>query len=278
VTSGGAGATEQTVVASAPAAGRVPVSVIIAARNESATIGACVESVWWGAEVIVADHQSSDETARVAESAGARVIATSAPTIGGARNDALAVAAQGWVLVVDADERATPRLRDAVARTISAPTNDAYRVRRRNFFLGREVRHGGWERDRPVRLFRQRMRYDASRVHEHVVTEAPAGTLDAALLHYPYPTLDHYFAKLDRYSQWWAADQHERGRRASLGAVLLKPPARFLNMYLLRGGFLDGAAGCLLAGLAGTSVFAKYARLWALEHAPRSVMQSAPRA
>lgn len=241
----------------------VPVTVVIAARNESANIGGCVDSARWAAEVVVVDHESTDQTAAAARAAGARVIAVSAPTIGAARNAAIDAARENWILVLDADERATAELRSAVARAVVAPAYDAYAVPRRNFFLGREIRHGGWERDRPIRLFRRGMRYDASRVHERIVTAAPVGTLDGALLHYPYPTLGEYLAKLARYSTSWADDQWGRGRRTSLLALIVRPPGRFVSMYLLRMGFLDGARGLLLALLAATSVMAKYACLWA---------------
>ena len=152
-----------------------------------------------------------------------------------------------------------------MARVVAAPgAIEAYRVRRRNFFLGREIRHGGWERDRPVRLFRGSLRYDPRPVHEHVVLSHPASELRAAMLHYTYASLDEYFEKFGRYSQWWAQQSFERGRRTSALAVLLRPPARFLSMYLLRLGFLDGAHGLVLAVLAAMSVGAKYARLWGL--------------
>lgn len=242
---------------------QVPVSAVIAARNEEANIRGCVDALRWAAEVIVADDRSTDGTADMARAAGAVAVRADAGTIGGVRNVAIECAGHPWVLVVDADERATDELRDAVARAIATPTHDAYAVPRRNFFLGREIRHGGWQHDHPVRLVRRGMRYDASRVHERVVTTAPVGLLDAALLHYPYASLDQYFEKLYRYSRWWAEDRWARGRRASALDVVLRPPARFFAMYVLRGGLLDGAPGAVLAALAATSVLAKYARLWA---------------
>jgi (heptosyl)LPS beta-1,4-glucosyltransferase len=85
-----------------------------------------------------------------------------------------------------------------------------------------------------------------------------------SLTHTPYASFDDYFEKLDRYSRWWAEDRYDQGRRASALSVVFRPPARFVSMYLLRGGWMDGAAGAVLSALAATSVMAKYARLWAL--------------
>lgn len=250
----------------AGSAGQVPVTVIIATRNEMSNISACIESIRWAGEVIVADHGSADGTRACAKNAGATVLEVhGAPTIGAARNLAIGRATNQWILVVDADERGTKDLEGAVRSAIANPVSVAYRVPRTNYFMGGEVRHGGWESDRPVRLFDSALRYNDSRVHEHVITRAEPANLTAPLLHYPYASMDIYFEKFVRYSRWWAEDQARRGRRASIAAVIFKPPTRFISMYLFRRGFLDGARGAALAALAAASVCAKYVRLWALE-------------
>lgn len=241
----------------------VPCSVIIAAKDEASEIAECIASVHWAAEVIVVENDSSDETVAIAREAGAVVFSHPFTTIGRQRNAAIARARHEWILVMDADERGTPALAEAIRQVVGGgTTTGAYRVRRRNFFLGREIKHGGWERDRPVRLFRNRMRYDERPVHEHVMTDGRVDELHEPLIHYPYASLGEYFAKLDRYSGWWAEQSFERGRRASAWTIALKPPARFFSMYVLRAGFLDGAQGVIVAALAATSVAAKYSRLW----------------
>lgn len=243
-------------------------TAVIAARNEAANIVACIDSIRWAQEIIVVEDGSADATAGLAKQAGAQVLAHPFTTIGGQRNAAIKRASSKWILVVDADERGTPELANDVAAIVAgqtgAPVQRAYRIPRRNFFMGREIRHGGWDRDKPVRLFQSLFRYSADRVHEHVEAQGPVGEISATLLHSPYASIDQYFEKLDRYSRWWAEDRFERGRKASAATVVLRPPARFLRMYLLRGGFLDGAAGAVLACMAATSVMAKYARLWAM--------------
>lgn len=255
-----------TLDSATPGDGRVDCSVIIAAKDEADEIAECIASVGWAAEVIVVENDSTDETVAIARGAGAIVFSHPFTTIGCQRNAAIARARHSWILVVDADERGTRSLRDEIARVVAAPGMDvAYRVRRRNMFLGHEIRHGGWERDRPVRLFRSRMRYDERPVHEHVMTDGPVGDLKQSLIHFPYATLAEYFAKLDRYSRWWAEQNFARGRRTSALTIALRPPARFFTMYVVRAGFLDGAAGVVVAALAAMSVTAKYARLWELQ-------------
>lgn len=242
------------------------VTAVIAAHDESANIEACIASVDWASEVIVVENDSLDDTVSRAKAAGANVISPPFTTIGSARNQGIVRAKTPWIIVLDADERCTPELAKEIQDAIRQTECSAFKVPRRNFFLGKEIRHGGWGggRDKPIRLFRRDLRYNASQVHEHVEVPAGAqtGELRNSLLHYTYTSLDQYFEKFDRYSRWWAEQNHARGRRGTASAVLFKPPAKFVSMYLLKGGFRDGAPGLILACLAAGSVMAKYARLW----------------
>ncbi len=239
---------------------------MIAAHDESANIEACIASVDWTNEVIVVENDSLDDTVDRAKTAGATVISPPFSTIGLARNQAIVRAKTPWIIVLDADERCTPELAKEIETTIRQTDCAAFRVPRRSFFLGAEIRHGGWGggKDKPIRLFRRDLRYDASLVHEHVDVPADAqtGELKDSLLHYTYTSLEQYFEKFDRYSRWWAEQNHARGRRVTAAAVLFKPAAKFVSMYLLKGGFRDGARGLVLACLSAGSVMAKYARLW----------------
>ena len=244
--------------------GSSDVTAVIAAHDESANIEACIASVEWAREVIVVENDSLDDTIDRARGAGATVISPKFTTIGAARNHAIGRAKTAWIFVLDADERCTPELAQEIGEIVAqAGSTSAFRIPRRNYFLGKEIRHGGWGNDKPIRLFRRELRYNASLVHEHVdVTNGSIGEVKNRLLHYTYVSLNQYFEKFDRYSRWWAEQNFAKGRRGSAAAVLFKPPARFTNMYLLKGGFRDGAHGLVLACLAAASVMAKYARLW----------------
>ncbi|MFN8582437.1 MAG: glycosyltransferase family 2 protein [Gemmatimonadaceae bacterium] len=246
---------------------RIPLTVVIAARDEARQIGDCVRSASFAAEVLVVENDSRDETRDVAAAAGATVFSHPFSTIGNQRNAAIQRALHPWILVLDADERASSALGDELGALIASPPNPsvhAYRVRRRNVFLGKEIQHGGWERDHPVRFFSRDLRYNDRAVHEHVVTSGPVGELRERITHEPYESLAEYFEKLIRYGRGWAAQQAARGRTGSLFSVVFKPPARFFSMLVLRAGFLDGARGVILAALAAMSVATKYAFLWEL--------------
>ncbi|MBV6521315.1 MAG: hypothetical protein MNPFHGCM_01449 [Gemmatimonadaceae bacterium] len=248
----------------------VPVTVVIAAHNEGAHIGACVRSASFAAEILVVENDSTDDTLARAREAGAVAFSHPFVTIGAQRNAAIERAAQDYVLILDADERASPALGEELARIIAHGDGTvAWRLRRRNLFLGREIRHGGWERDRPIRFFRKSLRYDDRPVHERVLANGPIGELKQRIDHEPYETLGEYFAKLVRYSRDWAQQHFARGRRASLWAVTVRPPVRFFTMLVLRGGWRDGSHGVLLAVLASVSVATKYAFLWELGRVER---------
>jgi glycosyltransferase involved in cell wall biosynthesis len=244
---------------------KAPLTVVIPTLNEASHIVECVRSAAWAAEIIVADKESTDGTADKARAAGARVLSGTWPTVGAQRNAAIAVAQHPWVFALDADERITPPVADAVTRAVAAPGHEAYAVHRRNVYLGRVMRHAGWGNDWVVRLFRRERRFLEQRAHEHVEPHRDVGRLAGSLEHFPYRDLAHHLQKAQRHAAWGAEDLAERGRRASLVDLLFRPPLRFLRTYFLQLGLLDGWHGAVLSGVASVTVLIKYARLWELQ-------------
>ena len=247
------------------ARGSAPVSVIIPVRNEIDQIGQCIAQLGWADEVIVADGGSTDGTTAAARQAGARVLEGTGPTIAAQRNAAIAEARNRWVFAVDADERVTPELRDELTMVVRAPQYPAYRVRRRNFYLGRELTRGRWGKDWVTRLFTRDRRYIERRVHEGLAPGPEPGRLKACLDHVPYRDLAHQLEKMNRYALWGAQDLYDRGDRASIWDLTLRPCGRFLRAYFLHGNCLDGRFGLVTSVLGGYTAFLKYAHLWALE-------------
>ncbi len=244
--------------------GTVPLSVVIPTLDEAPRIAACLASVAWAAETIVADAGSSDATVNIARGAGAIVLEDTGPTIAAQRNAAIARASHQWVLALDADEQVTPELAADVAIVVAAPVHAAYRVRRRSFYLGRELTRGHWGNDWVVRLFPRERRYVEQRVHEALEPVADVGTLRGTLLHEPYRDLSHHLDKMIRYSAWGAQDLFERGRRATIWDLAGRPTGRFFKTWLLEGSVLDGRQGFISASLGACASFFKYAHLWEL--------------
>jgi glycosyltransferase involved in cell wall biosynthesis len=250
----------------------VPVSIVVPVRNEAARIAAFVRAHAWAAECIVVDNDSTDDTRAIAEAAGARVLDGTGLTIGAARNVGIAAASEAWVLSLDCDEAAEPELAEELRSVVAAPRHAAYRIRRRNRYLGREQTRGTWGRDWVLRLAPRECRYDVVAVHEQLIAPAPHGDLRAALWHEPYRDLSHHLTKMDQYARWGAETLYAKGRRASVFDLTLRPLWRFFKAYVLTGHCLDGRFGLVTSLLGAQTAFLKYAHLWALERerAPRS--------
>jgi glycosyltransferase involved in cell wall biosynthesis len=242
-----------------------PLSVLVTTYNEAHNIGDCLEGVAWADEILVVDSGSTDGTREIAARHGARVVQHPYESAARQKNWAIPQLRNSWVLILDADERVTPGLaaemQDCIAGNGAAA--DGYSIRRESTFLGVPIRHAGWGRDRVLRLFRRDLgRYDDVLVHESLELRGRESRLRAPLLHYTYRSLDDYLEKLGRYTARGAADLTRRGKQVSLATLLWRPPARFLRMYVLQAGFLDGGAGLVLCLLTAYSVWLKYAQRW----------------
>jgi glycosyltransferase involved in cell wall biosynthesis len=243
----------------------VPVTVIIPALNEADQIAECVGRAAWADEVIVADGGSTDSTVSLARQLGARVLEGTGPTIAAQRNAAISAARNHWILAVDADERISPELQREIARVLDSPGHSAYKIRRRNFYLGRELTRGHWGKDWVTRLFTRDRRYIERRVHERLEAVPDPGYLDGCLDHIPYRDLSHQIDKMNRYARWGAEDMYQEGRRAGLWDLSGRPLARFLRSYFLQGSCWDGVSGVVASSLGAYTAFLKYAHLWALQ-------------
>jgi len=177
-----------------------------------------------------------------------------------------------WVLCLDADERLSPELRESI-RTLFArgePPHAAYALARRNRFLGRWLSHGEGYPDWTTRLFdRRRARWSDDRVHEHVIAQGPIGRLEGDLLHASAESIERYIAKQNRYTTLQADALHALGKRSSALGMVGAPLVRFVRFYVLKLGFLDGAAGFAHIAIGAFASFLKHAKLRALERAGR---------
>lgn len=242
---------------------RVAVSVVMPTLNEGHVLRETLADLYWADDVIVVDGGSTDDTTAIARRAGARVLVVPGVTIAEQRNAGIAVARHHWVLALDADERVSQELRDSLARLSTSPggAHSAFRIRSRNWHLGRELRHGPWGRDWKVRVFSRDRRYGVQWVHEHLDGLAEVGTLDGALLHRPYRDLSHQVLKIATYASWAARDLRAKGRKGRVWDLFTRPTWRFVRDYVLLAGWRDGAPGFVVAWVSAFSVFLKYACL-----------------
>jgi len=250
----------------APSRGGSPLSVLIPAFNEASNLDAAIDSAAWADEILVVDSFSTDGTAEIARRRGARVLVHEYRNSAAQKNWALPQTAHRWAMVLDADERFTPELAAEVRDTLAAePAAAGYVVRRVNHFLSRRIRHCGWDRDRVLRLFdRDRARYQELEVHAEVEVQGEVRELRHPLLHFTYRSVDQYWPKFRRYTDWGASQAYSDGRRATVYHLVGHPFGRFVKMYGVRLGFLDGVCGLAVSLLSFYSVFNKYAKLWEL--------------
>lgn len=247
---------------------RPTLSVAVITRDEEADIRGCLESVAWADERVVLDSGSTDATVAIARSLGARVEVESWRGYAPQKNRAMELCTGDWVLSIDADERVTEALRREIEAALAADPVElpaGFSMPRLSFHLGRWIKRGGWYPDRKVRLTRRGAgAWVGEEVHEHLEVEGRVGRLGRPLLHYTYRDLSDHLAKMDGYTVRIAHRRHTRGVKPSLRRLLLNPPFKFLRMYVLKGGFLEGTAGFILAAAGAWYVFLKEAHLWEL--------------
>lgn len=249
-----------------PGSTRAPLSVIIPCFNEEVRIAECLASVAFADEILVVDSFSTDRTVELARQHGARVLQHEFWSHGAQNNWAIPQAKHNWVLIVDADERVTPELAAELSGLLAAPDCYGYWIRRRNFFLGRELRHGSGSKDSVLRLFRRdKGRYQEKHVHSQVELNGRAGNCRGTLLHYSYQSLDDFTRKGHRFTRGGALSALEQGTRSSATGMLVHAIGRFLKSYFLKRGFLDGTEGLIYAFMEADHTFLKYAKLWELQ-------------
>ena len=239
----------------------VGITAAVIARDEEQHIVACLETLSWADERLLLDGGSIDRTVELARRLGCtRVERRLFDNFPCQRNAAMQMAANDWILFVDADERVTPELAEEASQAVQSPEHDGYFVPRFNHIFGKVMRYTGWYPDYQLRLLDRRYgRYDgAVPVHEVVrLDRGQAGYLRQHLVHYNYQTLPQFFEKQERYSEFEAQQLRARGpvRRRSL---LSMPLREFLRRYWQLQGYRDGGHGLLLSLLMAYYVFRRY--------------------
>jgi O-antigen ligase len=243
-------------------------SAIVITLNEEDRIETCLQSVAPIAdEIIVLDSGSTDRTRAIARQYTDRVYETDWPGYGAQKQRALEKASGEWVLSIDADEALTPALREEIDRVLaSRPAEAGFKLPWAPVILGKTLRYGRSARA-PLRLFRRAgARFTDVRVHEKVLL--PKGKirkLKGRLLHFSHRDFRHALYKNAEYAWLGAVQRHETGKRGmGLPGAAIRAMLEFFQIYILRGGFLDGSVGFLMAVLYSQVTFNKYAGLWAL--------------
>jgi len=274
----------------------VLLSVVLITYNEEANLVRTLASVTaltsnGRGEIIVVDSGSTDRTVEIANSFGAKVFSEGWKGFSAQKNSAIAKASGEWVLSLDADEELSDDLVKGIEYVLVNPPREhkfrerskpillnACWIRRRNYFLGRWIRHGGFWPDAKLRFFRRgTAEFKDTPVHETLAVQEPArgfseayGHLPGYLLHHAYPTLSGYIEHMNRYSSLGAEIAWKKGHQSfSFINIVLRPALSFIYNYFFRLGLLDGREGLLLHLYHASYVSWKYAKAWEMSRDAR---------
>lgn len=244
-------------------------SVAIVAMDEEANIGRTLASVRWADEIVLVDSGSKDRTREIAHEQGARVIEEPWRGYVAQKQYAVELCTKDWVLLLDADEEVSPELGEELRAALASPGEiNGFWLPRKNLFLGRWMRHGGFYPDPKLRLFRNGMGFVTGHDPHDRCELKPTGPQHTRhfknpIVHYTYPTLSYYIAHMNRYSSLGAELAVSQGKRSfSLADIVIRPLATFFYNYVVRFGFLDGREGLLLHLYHSVYVSWKYAKAW----------------
>ncbi len=254
---------------------RETLSAVIMTRNCEDLVEGTLKSVAnWADEIIVIDGMSTDRTVEICESYGAKVTQNrwDGHRFCTERNLGIAKSTKDWCLHIDPDERATPELKKAIDKILDEGTDkSAFEFRKRNYFLGHAMKHGGWYHY-SLHLFRREKAHYEGIIHEKLIVDGKIGKIEAPLDHHPYPSILPF---IDRHNGYSSREAHmleeERGVVAEDEVIFnlkKKPIKRFFKFYIKKKAFLDGSTGLIFSFLYAWVHFLNWAKYWEMKYFP----------
>jgi glycosyltransferase involved in cell wall biosynthesis len=248
------------------------ISVYIIAFNEAHKVKQAIEGVQWADEVIVIDSWSTDNTSVIAQSLGAKVVQVKFDGFGNLRNSAIDACQHPWIFSLDADERCTQEAAKEILSIINSSNPlDAYLTPRRNFFMGRWIKHSGWYPNyRQPQLFRKdAMRYDQKPVHEGFLlkSQKPIGKMKAPIWQFPFKDMAEVMHKANRYSSLGA--EKILHKKITMRTALTHAIWSFIKHYIFKLGFLDGWAGFVIAFGNFEGTFYRYVKAYEIQNSSK---------
>ena len=245
------------------------ISTTVITFNEEENIKKCIESVKsFSDEIILVDSGSTDKTVEIAKRLNCKIFKRKFDNYAKQKNFAISKTKNDWIFSIDADEVASEELvKEIDFRFHEVDTADAYSIPRKNFILGKFIKHTRWqpELDRHVWLFNKTKAKWVGDVHEEVQVNGRVGKMKSAKLHYQDKTISEFLSKLDKYSEIEAEILFKNKKRFSLLKAILQVKYNFFIRYIYRLGFLDGWRGFVLSYLMAIYHFEIWMKLWHLQ-------------
>ena len=244
----------------------VKISASVIVFNEEENIAELCESVDWADEIVIVDSSSTDRTIEIANKFTDKIFQHEFTGYKDKHQFADAQTTGDWIFWIDADERVTPELRDAITRLRSRDENDmpdGFRIARKTFYLGRWIKFCGWYPDYQMRLYRKSKSFwDGVSPHETARVEGKIETLSGELLHYTKRDLSDHHRVLERYATLAAEYKVEHGEKIGFLSIFFGPIIAFLRTFVLKQGFRDGTRGLIISMFTAYGVFLKTAKVW----------------
>lgn len=245
----------------------IPISVVIVTKNEQRNIERALESIKDAAEIIVIDSFSADNTPEICRRYTEKFFQKEWQGYARQKQDGIDLAANEWVLVLDADEFVAPELKEEILKTIHEGRYAGAYVPRKNFFAGKWIKHGGWWPDYTLRLFKKTSgRMEQRAVHEKVVVNGKTAYLKSPINHYTYNSISEFVDKNNIYSTLAAEELEKDNVSPNILDLTIRPCFTFVKMFFLKLGFMDGIHGLILALLYSYYTFLKYSKVYENRH------------
>lgn len=247
---------------------KTPISAFVIAKNEAAKIGECLDSLTWADEIVVVDDFSSDETPEICRRHGVKLHQHKFTGFRDQKCYAMELTENEWVLELDADERVSPEMREAILSLTPEDFRryDCFEFKRKTRFWGKWILHASLYPDYKGRLYcKSRGEWSAANIHERFVVSGQTRKIAADILHPQDLDIYRYFLRTARYADLSAAEYFARGRRAKWHHVTLRPLSTFLTRYLIRLGVLDGVHGFVVSVMGALGTFMKYMKLYEIQ-------------
>jgi len=241
---------------------KIPLSVVVITKNEEKNIKDCLESVRWADEIIIVDDESTDRTEEIARNYTDRIFKRRMDNEGRHRNWAYAQARNSWILSLDADERATPELKEELDDLLSKPCEfRGFAIPRRNYIGDYWVRYGGWYPSPQMKMFRKEyFRWEEAEVHPRPILDGKWGVLKSDIIHYSYKSFEDFLNKMNKQTNLEAAKWLRDKRKMGKGRALWRTYDRFMRTYFTKKANKDGFVGFMVAVFAGLYQLLSYAK------------------
>ncbi|MFH1479057.1 MAG: glycosyltransferase family 2 protein [Candidatus Omnitrophota bacterium] len=231
---------------------RNKITAVIIAKNEEKRIIPCLESIKWCDEMVVIDDMSTDDTHSICRRFKARLIAHPLnEDYAAQRNIGIENSNSEWILQLDADERVSSGLKNDIKSILSKGSGfSAYRITRRNYFLGKFMKYGGWQ-EKQTKLFRKKSAKYVGRIHEQLKIDGKVGELSSYLEHYPFDSIEGFINRQLYYANIESDILHKERGRIELKEIkyhiMVKPIKLFIKLFIRKQGFRDGMHGFIFS-------------------------------